>query len=167
MHPDGATEAAALRGVMVQRLLRRLCSACATPQLETELPELERSLLAEIPGGTVRRPVGCDECRGTGYRGRLAIVEVVPVTDALRQAIARRAIATELMQLVRAHGVPTLWDSGIEHVRAGATSLAELLDAVPPPERGTAAAADFDALLSEALAKPQLRRSSPRKKSSD
>jgi general secretion pathway protein E len=167
VHSDGGTVAAALRGVVVQRLLRRLCEACATPQLESELPELERSLLASMAGGNVRRPVGCKECHGTGYRGRLAIVEVVAVTETLRQAIARRAIAAELMQVVRGQGAPSLWDSGIEHVRAGATSLAELLDTVPPPDSGTGASHDFDALLSEALAKTQSRRVSPKKKSTD
>lgn len=166
MHPDGVTEAAALRGVMVQRLLRRLCDACATAQVQEELPELERSLLAEIPGGNVRRPVGCDECRGAGYRGRLAIVEVVAITDALRTAITRRAIATELMQLVRAQGVPTLWESGIEQVREGTTSLAELLDAVSPPPRG-APQEDLDAMLAELLAEPRSRPGVPKKRRAD
>ena len=160
LHPDGEPVAAALRGVVVQRLLRRLCGACATPQLEADLPTFERLLLAEIPVGTVRRPVGCEECRGTGYRGRLAIVAIVPIGPALRDAIARRAIATELMSVVHEERTPILWDSGIEHVRAGTTSLAELLDAVPPPQsRGPHE--DLDAMLSEVLKGPSARRRNP------
>jgi len=161
LHPDGTPLAESLRGVVVQRLVRQLCAACASPQLEKNLPALERQLLEQLDSRRVKRPVGCGACRGTGYRGRFAIVQVVPVTTALRQAIARRAVATELLSVVRAGRVPTLWDSGIEHVLEGRTSLAELLDAVPPPE-STAPQADFDAMLSEALAKPP--RSGPPKK---
>ena len=166
LHPDGAPLAESLRGVVLQRLLRRLCAACASPQLEKDLPALERQLLEQLDSRRVKRAVGCAACHGTGYRGRFAIVEVVPVTTALRQAIARRAVATELLSVVRAGRVPTLWDSGIEHVLAGTTSLAELLDAVPPPE-SSVPQADFDAMLSEALAKPQRGNSTGRKGRSD
>jgi type II secretory ATPase GspE/PulE/Tfp pilus assembly ATPase PilB-like protein len=150
LHPDGEPVAASLRGVVVQRLLRRLCDACAAPQHEADLPELERSLLAQMPDGRARRPVGCHTCLGTGYRGRIAIVEIVPITPPLSHAIARRAVATELMYVMREQRFPTLWDSGLAHVRAGTTSLAELLDAVSPPQEGVAHE-DLDAMLSEVL----------------
>ncbi|HEV7992820.1 MAG TPA: ATPase, T2SS/T4P/T4SS family [Gemmatimonadaceae bacterium] len=157
LHPDGGPLASALRGVVAQRLVRRLCAKCASPQVPSELPALERRLLEGLPTGNVRRPVGCDECRGTGYRGRMAIVEVVSITSALHDAMARRAVAAELVHLARKEGLPSLWDSGIQHVLAGSTSLAEVLDAVPPPESFDASD-DFDALLSEALSSPRPRR---------
>jgi type II secretory ATPase GspE/PulE/Tfp pilus assembly ATPase PilB-like protein len=159
LHPDGGPVASALRGVVVQRLLRRLCTKCATPQVSSELPALERQLLEGLPTGNVRRPVGCEECRGTGYRGRMAIVELVTITPALHDAIARRAVAAELVHLVRKEGVSSLWESGIQHVLDGTTSLVEVLDAVAPPEPPE----DFDALLSEGLAQPR-RVSPPRRR---
>ena len=158
LHPDGGPLASALRGVVVQRLVRRLCQACATPQAASELPSLERELLEGLPIGNVRRPVGCAACRGTGYSGRMAIVELVPIGPSLQDTIARRAVAAELVHAVRTQGIPSLWESGIQHVLAGTTSLAEVLDAVPPPETGSAEPADFDALLAEALAAPRARR---------
>ncbi|MEO8560810.1 MAG: ATPase, T2SS/T4P/T4SS family [bacterium] len=167
LHPDGGPLASALRGVVVQRLVRKLCAACASPQAPSELPALERELLEGLPIGNVRRPVGCEACRGTGYSGRMAIVELVPIVPSLHDTIARRAVAAELVHSVRMQGIPSLWDSGIQHVLAGTTSLAEVLDAVAPPEMGSTVAADFDALLAEALASPRPRRgaATPRKRS--
>jgi CheY-like chemotaxis protein len=162
MHPDGAPLAASLQGVVVQRLVRRLCAECALAQLESELPALQQRLLYGLPTAKVRRPVGCLACRTTGYRGRLAIAEVVPVTPALRDAITRRASPAELVHVAREAGIPTLWDSGMHHVLAGETSLAELLDTVPPPETGEEAPQeDIDALLSQLLGTPAMKPSSP------
>jgi hypothetical protein len=82
----------------------------------------------------------------------MAILEIAPVTDALRSAITRRAAAAELVHMARESGISSLWDSGMHHVLAGATSLAELLDHVSPPETGDAAPQeDIDALLSQLL----------------
>ncbi|MEO6526854.1 MAG: ATPase, T2SS/T4P/T4SS family [Gemmatimonadaceae bacterium] len=151
LHPDGAPLAASLHGVVVQRLVRRLCT-CAMPQIESELPALQQRLLSGLPTASGRHPVGCPTCRSTGYLGRLAIAEVVPVTLSLRDAITRRASPAELVHLARESGIPTLWDSGMQHVLSGATSLAELLDNVAPPETGDAAPQeDIDALLAQLL----------------
>ena len=151
LHPEGAVLAAVLHGVVVQRLLRRLCT-CAATQQEDELPAEQRRLLGELPIANVRRPVGCPACHSTGYAGRLAIAQVVPVTSALRGAMARRAPSTELVHLARDAERSTLWDSGMQHVVAGTTSLAELLERVSPPETGDAAPKDdIDAMLAQLL----------------
>ena len=138
LHPDGAPLAAALQGVVVQRLVRRLC-ACAVRQAESELPAQQQRLLYGLPTASVRRPVGCAACRTTGYSGRLAIAEVVPLTRAIRDAIARRAAPSELAHLARETGIPSLWDSGMQHVLSGVLQRlvrpAVLPSRVPPPAR--------------------------------
>ncbi|MEO8563876.1 MAG: ATPase, T2SS/T4P/T4SS family [bacterium] len=156
LHPDGASLAAVLQGIVVLRLVRRLCASCAQAQTVSELPEQQQRLLYGHPTAKVRRPVGCPACRTTGYAGRLAIAEVAPIDAALRTAITLGATPAETVQLCRDAGVPTLWDSGLQHVLDGTTSLAELLDTAPPPEAGGAAPQeDIDALLAQLLGTPK------------
>jgi type II secretory ATPase GspE/PulE/Tfp pilus assembly ATPase PilB-like protein/CheY-like chemotaxis protein len=152
LYPDRPSLAAALQGVVAQRLLRRLCS-CAVPQSVSELPEQQQRLLYGLPAAKVRRPVGCAKCRTTGYLGRMAIVELVQMTPPLRAALAGGASSAELAQVAKENGMTTLWDSGLNRVLEGVTSLAELLDTVPPPpeESGEAAQEDIDALLKQLL----------------
>ncbi|MEP6618769.1 MAG: ATPase, T2SS/T4P/T4SS family [bacterium] len=152
---DSVALSGAIRGVVAQRLLRCLCDACAAPQHLSDLPEPQQQLLSGLPNSKLRSAVGCERCRGTGYDGRTAVVEVVPITPELRAAIARRADAPALAQLARECGIHNLWDSGMNCVVEGITSLSELLDhVVPPPQQvgeGTVAQHDIDALLAQLL----------------
>ena len=163
LQPDGALLAGMLEGVVAQRLVRRLCPACAAPQSVSELPALQQRLLYGLPMAKLRRPVGCAECHTTGYTGRTAIAEVVPMVPAMREAIARGATAADLAHVAREHGMRTLWDSGMSRVLEGVTSLAELLDTVaPPPEDGGAAPQeDIDALLAQLLGSPHMQPVAP------
>ncbi|MGH7644746.1 MAG: ATPase, T2SS/T4P/T4SS family [Gemmatimonadales bacterium] len=121
---------AALRGVIAQRLMRRLCGACR--EIEPErLPEAERP--AVPPGTTLHRAVGCPDCVTTGYRGRFPVVEVLAVTPGLDRAIAAGASADEIARSARRAGMKTLWDSGLAHVVAGESSVEELRRVVGPP----------------------------------
>ncbi len=127
-------------GVLAQRLVRRLCGACATPQPVGDLPEAQQSLLSGMQAGALRQAVGCARCRGSGYAGRIAV--------------------TEVAQPAHAGSVATLWDSGLRHVLDGTTTLGELLDAVSPPRDRVSAAVqqdDIDALLSQLLGPPPSR----------
>lgn len=154
LEADTAGLSTALQGVVALRLLRRLCAACAAPQHLTELPEQQQRLLSGLPSARLRRAVGCEHCRGTGYTGRTAVAEVVPITPELRAAIARRAAAPALAQLARECGINNLWDSGMTAVVEGTSCLSELLDhVIPPPEvaDGTVAQQDIDALLAQLL----------------
>lgn len=155
---DAVALSGALKGVVAQRLLRRLCDACAAPQPLSDLPEQQQRLLSGLPTAKLRRAVGCERCRSTGYVGRTAVVEVVPTTPELRAAIARRADASALAQLARECGIHNLWDSGMRCVVEGITSFNELLDHVSPPLEvagGTVAQQDIDALLSQLLGGPR------------
>ena len=149
---DAVALSASLKGVVAQRLLRCLCDACAAPQHLDELPEQHQQLLAGLPTGKLRKAVGCERCRGTGYEGRTAVVEIVPTTPELRAAIARRADAPALAQLARECGINNLWDSGMNCVVEGVTTFNELLDHVIPPDdvvAGGVAQQDVDALLAQ------------------
>jgi type II secretory ATPase GspE/PulE/Tfp pilus assembly ATPase PilB-like protein/CheY-like chemotaxis protein len=128
--------AAALKGVIAQRLLRRLCPACrrtvAAPLADAVRPWLP-------PGITVQDAPGCTECAATGYRGRLAASEVLVVDREVERRIAAGEPVERIADAARAAGMQSLWDVGVAHLRAGATSVDELLRVIEPPTPRAAA----------------------------
>jgi hypothetical protein len=122
--------AAALKGVVAQRLLRRLCPVCRS---ESTDPVSERVRRWLPHGMTLYNAVGCAECSQTGYRGRMAVMEVLTANAETERLVSEGATADAIAESARTAGMKTLWDSGIEHVRAGETSLDELLRVVEPP----------------------------------
>jgi len=130
---EGFKIGSALRGVVAQRLMRRLCGTCTEPMTEAPAEKLRRWL----PEGTVlNRAVGCPECAMTGFRGRFSIMEVMRVTPAIEAAIAVGETADKLARTAQGEGMRTLWDSGLSHVIAGESTIDELLRVVdmPPDE---------------------------------
>jgi type II secretory ATPase GspE/PulE/Tfp pilus assembly ATPase PilB-like protein len=125
--------AAALKGVVAQRLLRKLCDGCREHDTDTPGPALGRWLSADA----VRwRERGCGACARTGFRGRLAVIETMVTTPEMERAVASGAAADTIADAARAAGMVRLWESGIEQVLAGTTSLAEVsrvLDMPLPP----------------------------------
>ncbi len=122
--------AAALKGVIAQRLVRRLCPHCC--KVATD-PVAER-LVRWIPQGTaLHQAVGCNECGNTGYRGRLALMEVLLVDAEVERRIAAGDSTDKVVDAARMAGLRSLWESGIDHVIAGATDLEELLRVVEAP----------------------------------
>src|SRR5687768_6271239 len=122
--------AAALKGVVAQRLLRRLCPTCRQASPEPVSERMRRWL----PHGlTLYKAIGCAECSQTGYRGRMAMMEVLTVDSELERLIAKAETSDVLAEAARRAGMKTLWEAGIEHVRSGETSLDELLRVVEPP----------------------------------
>lgn len=116
----------ALNGVVAQRLARRLCPACREAyDLPADAPERETFGLGDAPL-RVWRPRGCARCGETGYRGRVAIAEVLTVTGDLRRLIASGAPAGEIRAAARRAGMRSLTDDGLEKALAGVTSLAEI-----------------------------------------
>ena len=111
-----------LRGVLAQRLLRALCPDCREPA-DPE-PDLARRLGLD-PDRPHYRPVGCPACDGSGYRGRLAIGELLPVTPAVRSLLLSGASAEELEAANRAAGRPGLREAALAQVSAGTTALEE------------------------------------------
>jgi len=122
---DGFNLAAVLRGVLAQRLVRRLCPDCSTA-LDVNLLPPE----AQPPAGvsaTPRQATGCKVCGGSGYRGRIAILEIMPVDDRMAHLIERGALPDTLAEAARSLGMRSLWQSGLDRVWRGQTSLEEVI----------------------------------------
>ena len=134
--------AAALTGVVAQRLVRRLCPHCREPS--------EEALPAWVEGasstGRLWRAAGCASCGGTGFSGRLALQELLVVDAALQQAIVHRAGLEEMRELARRQGMRTLAEDGIEKALQGRTTLSEVVRVL----YGEADAADFSGTFSGA-----------------
>jgi len=110
--------------VMAQRLVRKLCPHCKVPY---ELP-LDVAESLGLDGFTkVYKPLGCDECRGTGYRGRTAIFEIMPMSEELRRAVMTGATSDDLRTMAISQGMRTLRVSGAKKVTEGITSADEVL----------------------------------------
>jgi type IV pilus assembly protein PilB len=117
--------ACTLRVLEAQRLVRRLCKECKEPYAcDAETAKLH-GLEA---GATLYRPKGCDQCRGTGYRGRVGVFEVVRITPRMANLIQTRAPLPQLRGAAREQGMKLLLDSGLDKVREGMTSLEEVLE---------------------------------------
>ncbi len=109
--------------VAAQRLVRKLCSNCKEAYEPTE--DILKRL--KVKKDLIFRAKGCDKCRWTGYAGRAAIYELIPIDSDMRDLIAKRADAQQIKDLAVQKGFLTLWDSGITKVEEGITSLEEVL----------------------------------------
>ncbi|MGH7699924.1 MAG: GspE/PulE family protein, partial [Gemmatimonadales bacterium] len=102
--------AAALRGIVAQRLMRKLCPTCKEVWMEAPPDKLHRW----IPRGTpLYRAAGCPDCVMTGYRGRFSIVEVLTVTPEVERVVAAGETADRISAAARRGGMKALWDSGL------------------------------------------------------
>jgi type II secretory ATPase GspE/PulE/Tfp pilus assembly ATPase PilB-like protein len=122
--------AAALRGVIAQRLMRKLCPTCKEVWMEAP-PEKIRKW---VPKGTpLYRAAGCPDCAMTGYRGRFSIIEVLTMSAELERRIAAGEPADRIAEAARRNGMKSLWDSGLAHVARGESTLDELMRVVDVP----------------------------------
>jgi type II secretion system protein E len=117
-----------IRAVVAQRLVRKLCPQCKGPG---ELSEYEMSALQIEPGmlkqSNVMRPVGCSNCRGKGFRGRIGIFEIFVVDDEVRNMVNNNASTIALRQRARELGMRTLREDGVRKVLAGLTTADEVI----------------------------------------
>jgi type II secretion system protein E len=120
----------AVRAMMAQRLVRKICPNCKQP---AELTEVElRSLgidAAHAAEATVLRGAGCEKCKGLGYKGRAGIFEIFVVDDEVRHMINTRATTVELRKRAREMGMRTLREDGIRKILAGMTTAEEVITA--------------------------------------
>jgi type IV pilus assembly protein PilB len=123
--------ASATIGVVAQRLVRRLCPQCRrqyTPNSESlRALNITEAEAANIP---FYRPVGCDSCHQTGYKGRIGIYEVMKISDRLRRMIAQRASEDAIREVAQSTGMLSLGDDALAKVKAGVTTAEELLRVV-------------------------------------
>jgi type II secretory ATPase GspE/PulE/Tfp pilus assembly ATPase PilB-like protein len=109
-----------------QRLVRRICPNCKEEFVPE--PELfEKLKIPELIGETFYRGAGCDRCKGRGYSGRAAVLEVLPVSEAIRRLIVKRAPASVIKNQAVQEGMKTLRMAGIDKAREGITTLEEVL----------------------------------------
>jgi CheY-like chemotaxis protein len=126
--------APALRGVVAQRLMRRLCPHCRVLMTEEVSDRFKRFI---APDAKLYSAVGCTECSMTGYRGRFSIVEVLTMNPELERRIGEGATAEKIAEAARAGGMRSLWGSGLRHVISGESTLEELLRVTDPPQEDT------------------------------
>jgi type IV pilus assembly protein PilB len=108
--------------IVAQRLVRMLCPHCKRPQT------LSEPVLAEygLSGAEPYEPVGCSRCGGSGYRGRVGLYEVMSVSEPIRALILERASVDAMVEVAVSEGMRRLRDDGLEKIRAGLTSIAEV-----------------------------------------
>jgi general secretion pathway protein E len=118
-----------INGVLAQRLVRRLCPECR--QEYDVLPELGEQLRSSANLGTpplrLYRAKGCEDCQGAGYLGRVAIMELLSMTDGLRRLVLKRAESQEIHRTALQEGMRSMYEDGVRKSIAGVTSLEEVL----------------------------------------
>jgi type IV pilus assembly protein PilB len=117
--------ASAIECVLAQRLARKLCPRCKASY--DPPPEALREAGIRDPSATFYRAMGCNHCSGTGYRGRIALVELMPMSEELERLAVERSSSDELRRLALAQGMRSLREDGLRKVERGVTSLEEVL----------------------------------------
>ncbi|WP_197330903.1 type IV-A pilus assembly ATPase PilB [Ralstonia syzygii] len=115
--------------ITAQRLGRRLCKACKKPGPLPRETLLDAGFKeADLDGSwQPYHPVGCEACNGSGYKGRVGIYQVMPITEAIQEIILSHGTALQIAEQARKEGVLSLRDSGLRKVKQGLTSLEEVL----------------------------------------
>ncbi len=124
----------ALSCVLAQRLVRRLCQRCKQP-FEPSAEQLtsagwNETIAATVDSPRFYRPVGCGTCSRSGYKGRFAIHEVMPITEDITQLVLSRSSSETVQQLAIEQGMITLREDGLRKVAAGGTTMEELFRVV-------------------------------------
>jgi len=118
-----------VNGILAQRLVRTLCGACkepypALPELVEELGIRRYTSEGEV---TLYRGRGCEECEGTGYRGRISILELLAMTDPVRQAVLNHGDAGAILAAAVEAGMHTMYEDGVRKSLAGVTTMEEVV----------------------------------------
>ncbi|MGZ5252075.1 MAG: GspE/PulE family protein, partial [Caldimonas sp.] len=132
MGVDSYSLVAALNGIVAQRLLRMSCPHCAT-DAEPSKELLDRSGIGrcDLNLSQFKRGLGCAHCRGTGYKGRRAIAETLPMNDVLRDQLVQRAPLSQIRQSARSSGFTSLRDAAVALACDGSTTLEEINRVTP------------------------------------
>jgi general secretion pathway protein E len=127
MNADAHSLAAALKGVVAQRLVRLVCPHCSVPDAPSSELVLESGLATvDTTDWSFRLGRGCGACRGTGYRGRRAIGEVLRMNDEIAQLVVARATSQTLREAASRTGMRPMREVALDLVRAGETTLQEI-----------------------------------------
>ncbi len=118
---------AAVNLITAQRLARRLCDCKQVVQLPENVLLAAGFTASQIDGTPLYGPLGCERCSGSGYKGRVGVYQVMPISEAIESIILAHGTALEIEAQARREGVKTLRESGLLKVRQGLTSLEEIL----------------------------------------
>ena len=127
--------------MIAQRLVRRLCVQCARPAPVSRVKLVESLAILGCDAAEadlitqLNTPVGCDRCRGTGYRGRIGIFEIFRLNEEMHELVLKRESTRTLADCARRHGMRTLGQSGWDKVKAGHTTLDEVLRVITVAEK--------------------------------
>ncbi|MFA7495129.1 MAG: type IV-A pilus assembly ATPase PilB [Acidithiobacillus sp.] len=114
--------------VMAQRLARKLCTHCKKAVRLPDQVLIEAGFAADdLQGWRPMGPMGCDECNKTGYKGRMGLYQVMPVSDAMREVIMRGGTSIDLSRQAAVEGILTMRQNGLRRIKEGVTSLEEVL----------------------------------------
>ncbi|MCX8031184.1 MAG: type II secretion system ATPase GspE [Thermodesulfovibrionales bacterium] len=116
-----------IRGILAQRLVRVICKFCKSPLIAAEESNLNFSIFGNLQEIELFTGKGCEYCANTGYYGRTGIFELLVVDDDIRRLILKNADSNEIRELARKKGMRTLLEDGIEKIKAGVTTLSEVL----------------------------------------
>jgi type IV pilus assembly protein PilB len=111
-------------GILAQRLVKRLCD-CKKPHKPTKIEKIKLGL-AKDSDVTIYEPCGCTKCNGTGYKGRIAVYEILVLTDTLKNAIADEKPISDIEVIAKEEGLKTLKDSSIRLILQGITTVSEM-----------------------------------------
>jgi len=118
-----------VNGILAQRLVRKLCPECkqsyqATPELINEM-----RLRRFVPDGeiTLHKPIGCASCGGMGYRGRMAIIEFLQMSDPIRKLIMAHEEAGTIQKLAVEEGMSSMFENGLTKAIQGVTTIEEVM----------------------------------------
>jgi general secretion pathway protein E len=132
MGVDSYSLVAALNGIVAQRLLRINCPQCAAAcDVAPDLLRRSGLSLERTASAAFKHGLGCSHCRGTGYRGRRAIAETLPMSDTLRDQLVQRAPLSQIRQSARAGGFTSLRDAAVAMALQGETTLEEINRVTP------------------------------------
>lgn len=132
MGAEGYLVASTINAIIAQRLVRRICTACLeeyTPDKDI-LSMLTKEFEVNLEKQKFYKGKGCEECRGSGYRGRVGIYEVFSVSDAIRQLVTTKPSSDKLQKQAESEGMVTMLQDGMNKVAAGLTTVEEVLYAV-------------------------------------
>ena len=132
--------ASTLEIIIAQRLVRTICQRCrAVEPLEEALAAVpvgaDKARVYFSKTDTVYSGKGCAVCGGTGYQGRTALYEIISVTPEMQELITKNPTAREIAELSHAQGAKSMFEDGVEKVKSGVTTVAEMVRVVAPPER--------------------------------
>lgn len=130
--------ASTLELIVAQRLVRRICESCRfSEQMSLATLKKKHPVIANYfpKGTTLYSGKGCSSCNLTGYKGRVAVFELLHVTSEMQDLIVSNPASNKLFELARAQGLVTMWEDGLDKVRSGTTTITELMRVVQPPKK--------------------------------